>query len=365
MNKISKVFAVLFAALFILSGSLAMAAPPYNPGPGYYEFQNPGNPNDGRIQYFANGQPENNSQWHFIGTTPPPPPVDPPPPPNLNLCKVTVNGNYQIYGQSIGGTFAISNHGLGNDFAQAWGVGDTYAGSTLFGNGTFFAFQTGFAIGNSKTEAYAFAKDFGLTSIAGAGVEVTGSALTGGIVIAPSCRGSECPQDFSTSMVTIGGTVYQSNVAQEIGYFSGTGAVAMNESGGYFIAGNSDSSFGTNGAASLTGIAGSIKTDGFSMVTVDPIGHSQSAFGITTNSVEVNIVGRPDSYEGKISGIGSVQTVANAQNIGSAGSAGATGSFSYVGAVQGFGVASNFSAVQAAPHSFSAQAGGFSFATAK
>jgi hypothetical protein len=62
-----QIFALILAVLFVFCVAGAAMATVVNPGPGYYQFVDPGNPNDGKIKYFPNGQPENNSQWHFLG----------------------------------------------------------------------------------------------------------------------------------------------------------------------------------------------------------------------------------------------------------------------------------------------------------
>ena len=153
-----KLFAVLFMTMFLLSGTMAMASPPSNPGPGYYEKMN-GN-GAGTIKYFSNGQPENNSEWKFISTNPPPPP----PPCQGSNCvnkayagaianPVFSNGSDNPWGNATGGYSVYSEGNIQVD-ANAQGTksafADAYATGTAFGIGGAAGIQTDhFGIGAS------------------------------------------------------------------------------------------------------------------------------------------------------------------------------------------------------------------------
>jgi len=291
--------------------------------------------------------------------------------PPMDPNAQSVSGVYSIGIAAQDGSYSQSIHGWGNDYAGASAVGSTSAETITFGNGNKMAFETGFAAGNVAADANSFAKDFGTTSIAGASASTEGASVTGGLVIAPNkitlewnrCRPTlnEGPtNDGVISGAFVGGEVGQFNVAQEVGYANGTGAVAQNSSGGTFVAGNFDADFGKHGAVAGTDIGGGIETSGFSKVSVDPTGANRSATGMTTNSVNVEVC-KPDFYAGSVGGQGSVQTVAGSP----AGSAGAMSAFGYSGAKEGYGVAQNYSAIQTGAHSTSAQAVGFSMSTAK
>ena len=133
-----KIFALIFAVLFVfaVAGS-AMATPPVNPGPGYYQFVDPGNPNDGKIKYFQNGQPENNSQWHFLGNNK-----------QTVLVEAIAAPYYSAGGDAWGcgkvdGGWSVGAGGLID--VTAYAQGTKSADATAFATGTAFGF--GFSAG--------------------------------------------------------------------------------------------------------------------------------------------------------------------------------------------------------------------------
>jgi hypothetical protein len=195
-----KIFAVLFATLFLFTAGMAMASPPVNPGPGYYEFVNPGNPNDGTIKYFPNGQPENNSQWKFVGTTPPPP----------NPC----HGSNCINKAYAG---AIANPGLIDFSNNPWG--NATGGFSVIVEGNIQVDANGQGTKSALADAYATGTAFGVGGAAGIQCEHFGVGASGAFSAVILAGGGDAlgidkfggTKDLASVEINYSGFVEQSN----------------------------------------------------------------------------------------------------------------------------------------------------------
>lgn len=177
-----------------------------------------------------------------------------------------------------------------------------------------------------ESRAWSWAKDYGLTSKAGAGAKTEGSAFTLGTAI-----GVKGCSEFVDSTVYVGGNVYQFNTAGETGR-SGANAQGGNESGGNFYAQDRDYVSGNGFAFDTNEIEGGMITKGETYVTVDPYGNNRSAYAHTENMVEVN---SPKLQFSEVGGNGGVNAMA--QKGGSF--AGGAANFSYNGDTYGNGQA--------------------------
>jgi hypothetical protein len=193
-------------------------------GSGWYiKDKNPQSPQYGRVQYFRNGQPENSSEWSFLG----------------------------------------NNYGWHKD---------------LVGYEPGFAYQGANGFAWSKTDTYTFAIDFGTTSMAGAFGKFEGFAIGGGIAI------GDCgDRESSLTTVYLQGGVGQANYAEESGYSFGSFVQGGNESYVDFTAQVTNSDTGRDFAASGAFIGGSAITGGNTVVSIDPYGATRSISACTGN----------------------------------------------------------------------------------
>jgi len=264
----------------------------------------------------------------------------------------------------------ISLHGHGNDGAFASGgsggivENSGEAGMIAWGKAPTEVEAQVCAYG--ETEAAAFAKDFGHTSIAGAAVGTEVSVKGGGE--AEFGKGFGIGYALNKTTAEISGEVKQGSYAQEIGYASGTFAQAQNESGATFSAKAKDCDatigFGSGEAESGVRLSGSAFTAGGSIASVDASGHHQSAFAATGNIAVVDVRGA-DHEKTRVYGNGEVAVGANAVSNSGAASAGGGASFSYVGNSFGAGGAVVNATANAGHNSFSATATGSAFAVGK
>ena len=253
----------------------------------------------------------------------------------------------------------------GNDGARAEGDGVTWGITNTFATGDRSASEMGFAHSFDRTRAYAGAVDLGQTSIAGAYVKTEGYALSFGLAKGKDwgyCGGSDYAE--SSTEVGVGGLVAQENWVNEVGYTSGTGASAGNWSGGSFVAmaWDSEVDYGVCSKTAMANshefISGSIKTGGFSAVTVDPYGSHQSAKGITANFVNVNTCGA-EYYDGSVYGNGSLGLMAQSGGA----YARVSGTFDYAGSHGGSGIAAGKTTVYNGGSYSTATSQGFSKAS--
>jgi hypothetical protein len=264
----------------------------------------------------------------------------------------------------------ISNHGWGNDGAFA--TGGSGGEATNYGQAGMIAFGKapteveGKVCVYGETEAAAYAKDFGTTSIAGAAVGTEVKAKASGE--AEFGKGFGLGYAVNKSTAEISGEIKQCNYAQEIGYASGTFAQAQNESGAFFSAKAYDCDgtvgFGKGEADSRVKLSGEAFTAGGSIASVDASGHHQSAFAATGNLTYVDVRGA-DCEKTRVYGNGEVAVGANAISNSGAASAGGNASFGYVGNSFGAGGAVMSATANAGHNSFSATATGSAFAVGK
>jgi hypothetical protein len=293
--------------------------------------------------------------------------------------------------------YVRSNMGWGNDFAMAGGFGGAVANTTNTGASTL-----GNATAGAGTSAYGVAIDTGRSSFTAAGAQTTafgiasgqatgsGTYYYGGVNGDPGWYikdklpptnpqygriqyfpGGQSPNPnsewnflgsnmgggpaASSSNVTVYGAAFQANAAKEVGYPSGTSAVAGNVSGGAFYGTANNTVKGTGTVNSEAALSGTVKTNGFSAASVDPYGNNQSAFAATGNATQVSHTGNPTTFQSGVFGAGGQATAA--QN--GAASATGGGSFTYYGTTAGAGYSTSLSTVKSTPTSFSASSSGF------
>lgn len=181
----------------------------------------------------------------------------------------------------------------------------------------------GFVKADSESKAWSYTKDYGRTSIAGAGAKTESDAFTFGVATGlKGCR------EFVDSNVYVGGNVYQQNAAGETGYYGGF-VEGGNNSGGNFYASDRDFDSGRGFAMDKNYIEGSMITKGHTEVSIDPYGHRRSIDAMTKNMVQVNAPG----FDSSVFGAGGVGGVAQkGMNY-----AGGNASFSYNGQTYGNG----------------------------
>lgn len=182
--------------------------------------------------------------------------------------------------------FAEGIYGVGgemNTFANAEGCSREWVWTGWFrGHWEYTpneAFQEGSILATSEAKAWSWAKDYGLTSKAGAGIK----AEDGFVIISGFVKGKGGEPEFISSRVIYGADFYQKNAANEVGYSAGD-VFAFNQSGLNFEASEywkegTFLGFHLNGADYTPDVI----TKGKSEVTIDPSGNYRSIAAHTEN----------------------------------------------------------------------------------
>lgn len=224
---------------------------------------------------------------------------------------VTATGNYE--GQARDYDSDYENRG--NERAFAEGAGGPGAYVSTYANGYGYAQEMGFILGEGDADAWAWTKDYGKTSKAGAGAKVDGELIAGG-----EAFGLFGNREWVQGHTYFEGEVYQGHHAEESGYAAG------------FIRGGNQSyaSFETmpdyfgdtgRGAAFAIGCEGGneIKTKGMTEVSIDPYGQYRSIKGHTEQ--ETTMTGRNGIANASVWGDGGVGGMISNQNGAYAGGA--------------------------------------------
>ena len=221
----------------------------------------------------------------------------------------TVDGYYQVFAADYDWSKSVSSYGNDYGFATGYyGIGgemNTYADaegctSELVYHGKYTglkalfdwrnwvreytpneAFEQGFIYAKSKSKAFSWAKDSGLTSKAGAGIK----ADEGFVIIEGSAFGKDGDREMVQSRIVFGADFYQENAAKETGYYAG-GVYAFNFSGLEFEAVTDwDTDINRNGVIHFNSecYTPDVKTIGKSEVTIDPYGSFRSIVAHTEN----------------------------------------------------------------------------------
>ena len=266
-----KVLFVLCAIMLMasLSFGTAMASPPTNPGPGYYEKVH--GENAGVIKYFPNGQPSNQSEWRFVGVT------------NPVQTSTSIAIAAPLF---IDGGLAYGNADGGWSVGAGGSIDVTaYAQGTKSANTTAFATGTGFGIGGAlgvETDHFGF-------GVSGAISGITLLGFGDGLGI-DKFSFTKNP-DFASVEIKYTGEVLQSNgILVDNG--AGTFAGGQNLTGATFSGGSSTSSqgkifgidilipalaIGVDGAGAVAGgftVAGYVSTPNFAAATAKTFGFS-------------------------------------------------------------------------------------------
>jgi hypothetical protein len=344
-----KIFATLFAVMFLFTG--VAFADSYKDDPrGTHDNGNG-----------WGGPPTNNNEGSNSHT---------------GFGTVETGLNLYVGGGSQDSDIAVSNHWHGNDYAKSYaGSGGSMENEGYAKEKSIFgvAGNVGSITMEGKSDADAFAKDFGTTSIAGASALTDVHAFGGGTSFFGGLKGDGYAKNETEAKIS--GEVCQYNIAKEVGYHSGTFAVAQNASGASFEAfakdydKDYDSSSRRNplfGGIAESGLClyGKAYTAGGSIASVDATGYHQSAFGATGNISYVDVAGA-DCAKTNVWGVGEVAVGSFVERRDSAAGAGGIAGFSYTGKEFGMGGAVVNSNVNAGSNSFSATATGSSFATSK
>jgi hypothetical protein len=145
----------------------------------------------------------------------------------------TADGSYSGQAASSDYSQSTSNWGWGNDSASAGASGYTYGSVETHANGLFIAQEAGFVTGNDVSNTCTYAYDGDHFSTSGASASTEGSMLAGG-----EAFGLCCGRETVDVMVEVGGSVGQSNAANEVGYTGGDGVGGGSTSGAEFVATN-------------------------------------------------------------------------------------------------------------------------------
>lgn len=220
-------------------------------------------------------------------------------------ADATVNGNYQInaFDSDYSSDYTWNDGAYAEAGGNAGGTLDTFANAECittwewvqtgrwFWQGHFeevqipgFAQQFGTMDANADPSAWSWAKDYGLTSKAGAGAKFEGEVSSFG-----EAFGLGGERESVASDLYVNGSVYQENYAKETGYGAG-GISGGNSSGGNFYSSDYDYDSGKGFASDYNTVNGSMITKGKTEVTIDPYGSYRSISGQTENfaSVEDN-----------------------------------------------------------------------------
>ena len=152
----------------------------------------------------------------------------------------------------------------------------------------------GEASARGKAKTFAFALDLGLTSTSIAFATAGGKAF-----VDVEAFGVNGCYEFANATLYLGGSVYQENNSKEIGYGNqGVSGGSWSEANGsaskeYSDFGNSYDVLGifTFGGAEINGHIKNydfVKTQGSTLVTIDPYGSNRSFYGITQSSSSIN-----------------------------------------------------------------------------
>jgi len=332
-----KIFAVLFAAMFIVAG---MTGTTFAKSDNGVEFGEPGwyskdkNPNENnQYQYFPNGHPLANSEWTRCGATlaecggsPPPPP----PPPNCPGCtkntaiSAVIAAPFKLenvsnpLGNASGGYSVLAQ---GNMSVIAIGEGSKFADAAAYAKGT--AFGDGFAAGVEGDH-------FGIgASGAIAGVSLFG----GGYGLGIDKYSRTCTPDFASVGINYYGSVHQIN-SIDVSNGAGTYAGGFNTTSASFY--GSDYKFddgkwlGSDKLGLIAGVidaaGGSAYVGGFSFGTYIDLPGFSAAKSFTAGFSYYN------AREGYVSGEGTAyhQAVAEGNN-GGYGLSNGVASFQYEG----------------------------------
>ena len=327
-----KLFIVLFmvVSLVMVGSAMASGAGHIKDGPGMYKHSV-----TNRVKYF-NDHPGIPSQWVLIV------PFDVPVEDQKDASTVTGTYAGQAWDEVESESKTFNDYGYATGAYMIGGEMDTFADAEGYHRKYFFcgplvpnkAFQEGTILAHSETKAWSWAKDYGLTSKAGAGIKADdGFVVIGGLAI-----GEDGQREFISSRVIYGADFYQSNLAQEVGYDAGD-VVAFNESSLNFMASEQwktsegrDIVFHVNGADYTPEVI----TKGKSEVTIDPTGGYRSIIAHTENMAYIESVPRDMTmHYANVQGNGYV-----AGQISNGGSfAGGKATFDYTGYTQGSGQA--------------------------
>ena len=215
-----KFLSILTISAFLLCGSMAMAGGRHG---GHHK-----DPKDalyyhtvtGEYKTFKNGHPGDPSQWILVGD-------EDDDPAKYSAAATPIYSNIKSdY------AFDVSNHGWGNDEAEAMAEGGFTGEMTLFANGKYNAkvggtIFNGFCdplaafTGYTDADAFAHAWDFGKESGAVAGASINGYVLGGGYA-----NGYKGLDEIANGTLTFGGYLQERTVAQEVGYSNGSGIAA-------------------------------------------------------------------------------------------------------------------------------------------
>lgn len=354
MKNINKVFAVLFTALFLISG-VAMATPPgQDKGPaGYYMKVN--GANAGEIKYFDNGHPGSPSEWEYVGSNPP---VDPCPGGKcINTASaisiaapIFIDGTNNPLGDATGGWHVLAaGNMLVNSYAQGTQFADAYA--LAFGKAFGFGFAAGidtphFGIGASGALAgvvlegggtavgidkFSFYKNPDFASV---NIAYNGSAAQWNGILVDNGTGT-----FAGGFNTTGVSFYGLDFASD----NGVGYVDLGRWGGFYtdsgfpaFSANCDGAFGVVGGYTYGSY---IDLPGFAAAQSYTAGFSYG------NADHVKVEGNGTAMH---------QAVANFGDTGSYGVSQGEASFCYKGDASfgaGFAKTSGYSTVTNGPHS--------------
>lgn len=214
-----KIFATIFAVLFVLTVSFGTAFAKADNGvekdpPGwYYKGKNPNDNNE--WQYFPNGHPTGKSEWTYCGPTKDScqekPPVDPPP--CKDGCKNTATAT-AIAGPVFVNNIAVETGTYSNQLAQgemkvtAYAQGEKFAEAGAFAKGK--AFGGGFAT-EIETPTYGIGASGGYAGVMleGAGYGFGMDKFSYGSF---GCgQSSKCYPDYASVKVDYSGSAHQVN----------------------------------------------------------------------------------------------------------------------------------------------------------
>lgn len=335
MKRIMSVFIAIMLSLMIATVGFAGAGQDKD-GPGWYEHSK-----TGAIKWF-NSHPGQPSQWDFVNNNPEAPT------PHTPCCGATAIGNKSVGGYSTFISGMVADVDLNNsyNFANTYGIDNSFAENNNIAKGRFFAFQHGDAYVDAKLCSFAWTKDYGLTSKSFAMSILHSEAGASGYTLSdPFCGG----KDYSESSAIARGTAFQANGAGEVsagGYSVGWNSSEASFEGRVSYQKDESNSLSVHSSAKSEGSAGTI---GSTIVNSTPGANINSSWGITGNSSWGNA---------GVAGTGTLQTGAY-NNSGAFAST--IDSFSYKGGTNGTGYATGMSMVSSTPGSYTARATGSSF----
>jgi len=298
-----------------------------------------------------------------------------------NVVSAKVPGSWTIFNWNLGGDDGAWANGGSGGSSENLGTADA---ATLIPFKNTTAFAKGSAAAEGSTHAGAFAKDIGVsipyinyplgpqTSVAGSAIGTQVNVTAGGTsgFAGKGILGGGIAFNESTGMVD--GEITRGSYVNEVN--SGlTWAQGSETSGATFYGATKDKDFAIDGAlfgsygdAARSGIdmTGTAFSAGGSIAYIEPNGNTQSAFAAVGNMAVTCIQGA-DYTKTNVNGRGDAAIQSAAQNNSAGAGSGANGSFSYSGANAGAGATIMHSTATVGNNSFSSQASGASFATAK